>query len=108
MCLYNGNELLIETNIVTGTLDTPTRIGLFKIYAKQTNRYLTGEDYNAHVNYWMPFDGGIGLHDAAWRKKFGGEIYLTDGSHGCVNMPKDITDDIYEEVSIGTKVLVHK
>jgi len=106
--LYDGNEVLIETDIVTGMPDTPTRSGLFKIYSKQTDRYLTGEDYNAHVNYWMPFDGGIGLHDASWRKKFGGDIYLTDGSHGCVNMPKDITDDIYEEVSVGTKVLVHK
>lgn len=106
--LYDGSELLIETDIVTGMLDTPTRSGLFKIYSKQTDRYLTGEDYNAHVNYWMPFDGGIGLHDASWRKKFGGDIYLTDGSHGCVNMPKNITDDIYEMVSIGTKVLVHK
>lgn len=106
--LYNGNEVLIETDIVTGKLDTATRIGSFKIYSKQTDRYLTGEDYNAHVNYWMPFDGGIGLHDASWRKKFGGDIYLTDGSHGCVNMPKDITDDIYETISVGTKVLVHK
>lgn len=106
--LYDGNEVLIETDIVTGKLDTPTRSGLFKIYAKQTDRYLTGDDYNAHVNYWMPFDGGIGLHDASWRKKFGGNIYITDGSHGCVNMPKNITDDIYEEVSVGTKVLVHK
>ena len=89
-------------------LDTPTRSGLFKIYAKQVDRYLTGEDYNTYVNYWMPFDGGIGLHDASWRKKFGGDIYLTDGSHGCVNIPKDITDDIFEKVSVGTKVLVHK
>lgn len=106
--LYDGNEVLIETDIVTGMLDTPTRSGLFKIYSKQTDRYLTGEDYNAHVNYWMPFDGGIGLHDASWRKKFGGDIYLTDGSHGCVNIPKDITDDIFEKVSVGTKVLVHR
>ena len=106
--LYDNNDLLLSTSIVTGKNDTPTRKGLFKIYKKQTDRYLTGEDYRAYVNYWMPFDGGIGMHDASWRKKFGGNIYIKDGSHGCVNIPKNIADDIFEEVEVGTKVLVHK
>jgi len=48
------------------------------------------------------------MHDATWRKKFGGTIYEKDGSHGCVNMPLDVTDDIYNNVSVGTKVLIHK
>lgn len=106
--LYEDNELLLSTSVVTGTNDTPTRKGLFKIYSKQTNRYLTGEDYHVHVNYWMPFDGGIGMHDASWRKKFGDDIYIKNGSHGCVNIPSNIADDIYEKVEVGTKVLVHK
>lgn len=106
--LYDENNVLLSTNIVTGKLDTPTNLGLFKIYGKQTNRYLTGEDYRSFVNYWMPFNGGIGMHDATWRKKFGGDIYVNNGSHGCVNMPLDITDDIYNNVSVGTKVLVHR
>ena len=106
--LYEDNDLLLSTSVVTGTNDDPTRKGLFEIYKKQTDRYLTGEDYHVHVDYWMPFDGGIGMHDASWRKKFGGNIYVKDGSHGCVNMPKNITDDIYDEVEVGTKVLVHK
>ena len=106
--LYDENNVLLSTDIVTGKLDTPTNLGIFKVYGKQTCRYLTGEDYSSYVNYWMPFNGGIGMHDATWRKKFGGDIYLDDGSHGCVNMPLDVTDDIYENVSVGTKVLVHK
>ena len=106
--LYDEDSLLLETDIVTGSPDTPTNIGLFKIYRKQENRYLTGEDYHVHVDYWMPFDGGIGLHDASWRRKFGGSIYLKDGSHGCVNMPSDKASDLYENVEVGTKVLVHK
>ena len=106
--LYDENNVLLSTDIVTGKLDTPTNLGIFKVYGKQTCRYLTGEDYSSYVNYWMPFNGGIGMHDATWRKKFGGNIYLNNGSHGCVNMPLDVTDDIYENVSIGTKVLVHK
>jgi len=106
--LYNDGELSLSTSVVTGKNDTPTNVGLFKIYAKQTDRYLIGEDYYSYVNYWLPFNGGIGMHDATWRKKFGGTIYEKDGSHGCVNMPLDVTDDIYNNVSVGTKVLVHK
>lgn len=106
--LYENKNLILSTSIVTGSPLTPTREGMFKIKRKQTDRFLTGEDYQAYVNYWMPFDGGIGLHDASWRKKFGSDIYLKDGSHGCVNMPKNITDDIFENVNVGTKVLVHK
>lgn len=56
----------------------------------------------------MPFDGGIGLHDATWRNKFGGNIYINKGSHGCVNLPYQTAEYIYENVKVGTKVLVHK
>lgn len=106
--LYNNNDLLLSTDITTGKKSTPTNYGLFQIYAKRMNRYLKGDGYESFVKYWMPFDGGIGLHDASWRKKFGGNIYVKNGSHGCVNLPLDITDNIYESVSVGTKVLVHK
>jgi len=106
--LYNDNELVLSTPVTTGKNSSPTREGRFEIYAKQKDRYLTGDGYRSFVSYWMPFDGGIGLHDASWRKNFGGEIYKKSGSHGCVNMPPSITDDIFEQVSVGTDVLVHK
>ena len=106
--LYNDSDNLVLTNIVTGKNTTPTNIGLFKIRSKETNRYLVGSDYSSYVNYWMPFDGGIGMHDAMWRKKFGGTIYQKKGSHGCVNMPFEAAQKVYEKVNVGTKVLVHK
>ncbi len=106
--LYEDVDILIQANIVSGKNETPTRIGNFSIYNKETDRYLKGEDYNSYVNYWMPFDGGIGLHDATWRNKFGGNIYINKGSHGCVNLPYQTAEYIYENVKVGTKVLVHK
>lgn len=106
--LYCENDVLITSKIVSGKPSTPTNIGSFKIKTKETNRYLKGEDYNTYVNFWMPFDGGIGLHDATWRKKFGDEIYLKKGSHGCINLPYEIAEYIYNNVNVGTKVLVHK
>lgn len=101
-----GEEIILESDVVTGKQNSmDTRIGMFEIYGKQTARYLMG---NSYVDYWMPFDGGIGLHDASWRDEFGGEIYINSGSHGCVNLPFEIAKQIYETSEVGTKVLVHK
>lgn len=106
---FVDNELLVTSSVVTGT-DTvsPTRIGWFEIYGRRYDTYLRGPGYKCHVDYWMPFDGGIGLHDADWRSEYGGEIYKTNGSHGCVNIPKEAVKIIYENSDNGTKVLVHK
>lgn len=105
--LYKDKGVILTTLCVTGKDSTPTRIGYFPIKYKTYDTYLKGPGYNSHVYYWMPFDGGIGLHDAAWRSEFGGDIHYNSGSHGCVNMPHDAAKTIYDNVSAGTKVLVH-
>ena len=48
--------------------------------------------YEQPVTYWMPFNGGIGFHDADWQPYFGGDRYLTGGSHGCINLPQKMPD----------------
>lgn len=105
--LYKDKDVILTTLCVTGKDSTPTRIGYFPIKYKTYDTYLKGPGYKSHVYYWMPFDGGIGLHDAAWRDEFGGDIHFKSGSHGCVNMPHDAAETIYNNVSTGTKVLVH-
>ena len=55
----------------------------------------------------MPYNRGEGLHDATWRQEFGGEIYKNNGSHGCINMPLDIAEKVYNAVSVGTVVEVY-
>ena len=67
---------------------------------------LRGADYASPVDYWMPFNGGEGLHDASWRSNFGGDIYHNSGSHGCVNLPVDVADDVYDMLSVGDRVFV--
>lgn len=103
---YLDNNIILDSDIVTGTENVnDTRIGMFSIYSRETKRYLQGRYY---VDYWMPFDGGIGLHDAGWRDSFGDEIYKTSGSHGCVNLPLDAAQKIYKNSHVGTNVIVHK
>ena len=106
---YKYGECILSTNLVSGKVSAGwyTPNGVFSIYAKDADCYLVGEDYRTFVNYWMPFYGGYGLHDATWRGSFGGEIYVYGGSHGCVNLPLSSAATIFNNASVGTKVIVY-
>ena len=105
---YEEGELKLETDIVSGNMrrrwDTPQ--GVNYVYNKQKNRVLRGQGYATPVKFWMPVDGAIGIHDADWRDEFGGDEYKTNGSHGCVNVPKEVMPQLYEMVVIGTPVIM--
>ena len=109
MTYFKDGEVLVTTDIVSGaTWGYPTPEGLYKVENKDTNCWLAGEDYNVHVDYWVGFIGNqIGLHDADWRTKFGGDNYLMNGSHGCINTPKEAMAEIYENIEVGVPLLVY-
>jgi len=109
MTYVKDNEVVVSTDIVTGaTWGYPTPPGLYKVENKDTNCWLSGDDYNVHVDYWIGFVGHtIGIHDADWRTKFGGTNYVRNGSHGCVNTPKEATALIFENIEVGVPVLVY-
>lgn len=110
---YKNGKLKLDSKVVTGKLtkDRRTTVGVHRIYGKQRDRYLgtmAVQGYRSFVHYWMPFNwDGQGLHDATWRNKFGGNIYKTGGSHGCVNLPYDFAGKLYDAISIGTPVVVY-
>lgn len=105
---YENGVLQIETDVVTGNmaLRRSTPAGTYYVYNKQKNRVLRGADYATPVKYWIPVYKAIGIHDASWRKSFGGEIYLTNGSHGCVNTPTEEVAALYDMVEIGTPCIL--
>lgn len=109
MYYYLNGELQIETPVVTGNtsrhMGTPS--GVNYVYLKQQDRILRGEGYASHVNFWMPVKGNIGIHDASWRSKYGGTIYQTNGSHGCINTPYNAMVQMYEMVEVGTPVVMY-
>ena len=108
MYYYEKGVLKLETEIVTGNMrrrmGTPEGVNF--VYNKQKNRVLRGPGYASPVKFWMPVKGGIGIHDAGWRKEFGGDIYQTAGSHGCINTPKDKMEELFDCVQIGTPVVM--
>ena len=110
--LIKNGEFVANTPCVTGTKGkSETPKGRFHIYHKEEDRYLQGKDlegkpYKSWVEYWMPFKGGCGLHDASWRNEFGGTIYQKKGSLGCVNLPHWFAEKVYDSVKINDEVCV--
>ncbi|MBR0373011.1 MAG: L,D-transpeptidase [Mogibacterium sp.] len=98
-------------DVITGRPGWETDPGIFNVYYKQRDVMLYGTEddyYESHVEYWMPFNGGAGMHDATWHSVFGGDLYLTQsGSHGCVGMSLEDAKTVYEIVDAGYLVVIY-
>lgn len=118
MWCYKDYELVVDTPVVTGN---PNKEGCAapsgSVWAMDCHKspatlgtYVT-MGYSSYVNFWMSFTGNVGIHDSSWRtedpERYGGDIYLTNGSHGCVNTPYDAAKKIYEVCRVGTAVVVY-
>lgn len=107
---YKNNKLIVETPIVSGTAgacDTPT--GYFEVRTMAAPAHLVGPTWDVTTEYWIGINlsNDIGLHDSPWRDSgYGGNIYTYDGSNGCINTPIDAIKKIYENISIGTPVII--
>lgn len=119
--LYNDNNVILTTPVITGKETTPTHEGLWHVYSISHHRDLVGANYTAYVDHFIAFNDGEGLHDAeyhscsynanhGWRNAvdFGGEKYLRSGSHGCVNMLRDAVEVVNDYAYIDMPVLVKK
>lgn len=111
-------SVVLESDFVSGKESNPTRLtpsGTYYIYNKERNRVLRGTkqpngkyEYESPVSYWMPFNKGIGLHDASWRSTFGRDIYINSGSHGCINLPTGFAGSLYSQIYVNLPVVVYR
>jgi hypothetical protein len=110
MWYYKDGVLLVETSVVTGNVSQgmSSPEGIFCLVGKEQNAVLKGEGYETPVSYWMPFYGGVGIHDAdSWRTSYGGTIYQYSGSHGCINTPTAQAAILFENIEIGTPIICY-
>lgn len=106
---YKDGELVIESDFVSGnpSRGNETPGGAYSITYTERNATLKGQNYRTPVSYWMPFNGNIGMHDSSWRSTYGGSIYKTNGSHGCINLPPAAAKTIFENIEKGVPVLCY-
>lgn len=107
-CYYQG-ELVLAADCVTGIPTYGTTKGTNKGYTE-----INGKSYNTTLMLDTPAEifisfnpDGEGFHDSK-RSQFGGDIYLTNGSHGCVNMRLEDVKVLDKHLKAGDHVLVHK
>lgn len=105
---YVDGEVYVDTPITSGSLahgGTDPRV--VYVYTKIPNKWLNGPTWHNFVKYWVAIQGSIGIHDASWRKEYGGQNYIYNGSHGCINTPLEAMEKIFDKVEIGTPVIVY-
>lgn len=109
MYYYKDGALVFDTDFVSGKLSNGNGSpdGVYKIVYKQSPSRLVGETYDTEVQYFIPFAYNVGFHDATWQPKFGGDWYLTHGSHGCINMSLDKVQQFYDMIEVGTPVVAY-
>lgn len=123
---YKGGVLVGISQISSGKEDTGTPAGRYKITQKSKDHksslygviknVATGETvndnadtrihkagpgqvfYNAPMPNFMRFNGGIGMHT--------GYLPGYAASHGCVRMPHHMSTKFFENVTVGTPVIV--
>ena len=110
MWCYKDGQLVVETPVVTGNSatghDTPSG-SVWAIDAKKKDAHF--KQFNVDVTFWLPFNGGVGIHDASWRSssEYVPSTFRSDGSHGCVNTPYEAAEQIFNTVDIGYPVIVY-
>ena len=106
--VYEEGRLVLDSKFVSGRMTRKryTPPGIFTLSFKQKHKVLRGPvqpdgsyEWESPVTYWMPFNKGIGFHDATWRGSYGGTIYNYSGSHGCINMPYKKAQALYEIIN---------
>lgn len=106
---HKDGKIITQGDVVSGSVATgnKTPAGTYKLKYKAKDSVLVGENYRSPVSFWMPFNGNIGLHDASWRSGFGGNIYVSNGSHGCINLPYSLAKEIFNNIDEGTPIICY-
>jgi hypothetical protein len=102
---YQGDQVLWQGYVSTGTAKFATPPGSYTVLSKLPSQtmegVLGGEYYNVpdvpDVMYFT--DRGHALHGTYWHNNFG-----TPMSHGCVNLPMDVADWMYQWSTVGMRV----
>lgn len=118
LTIINGTTVISQYTTSTGAWNTPTPTGTLYIFNK------IREPFSAEFNLWMPYwnglakapDGtgydGYGIHgivcwDQACNYREGANHIGTPVSHGCIRVDDAGIAYIYNNVPIGTPVVIH-
>jgi hypothetical protein len=101
--LYDNDQLVKTLICSSGSQATPSLTGMYAVYAKAEKLDMTGDGYFAPKVPWvLMFNGDYTIHGNYWSTNFG-----TPTSHGCVGLPLDQAEYLFNWTPIGTIVSIH-
>src|SRR5712692_10140156 len=120
---YEGDKPVLSTLVTSGGPELPTPVGTFRVIEKRYrfkfhSPWPKGSPYwyeDSQTTYALLFEGsGYFIHDAPWRSWFGPGSNAIDGrpgadgtgTHGCVNVPFGMAQQLYSWADVGTPVMV--
>ena len=105
---------VLQALCTVGKEETPTPAGEFKM-GKQRERFGLFEKYDCYAQYWSQIDGEIFFHSVLYNEPDGDTLikgtYKNLGratSHGCVRLTVPDAKWIYENVGVGSRVIVRE
>ena len=127
MRVYQNGKLVNTFLVTTGRPDKPSPPGTWWVEGKKSPTVFKAtvpksSPYwypDTPINYAMQYhSNGYFMHDSWWRADYGpgtqfphqdssGDIFSSQGSHGCVNMAKNNAGWLYSYVEIFTHVLIY-
>lgn len=112
---YDHGNQAMGTVVTTGRPSLPTDVGPMKIIYRQSP-FVMRSPWPKTSPFWYPdspvrkvmwfTETGEGLHDAPWRGDYGAGTNVYDGTHGCINLPGDRVDWVWDWAPDGTDVIV--
>lgn len=81
-----------------------TREGIFTVQWKSKRHF--SKQFEVYLNYWMPFNGGIGFHGLDGRSYYR-FLGRRRSSHGCVRISNETGAKLFPGTPSGTIVYVH-
>lgn len=102
---WENDQIVLETAVSTGLMQSPTVRGSFKVYKKLETRNMRGVSpvkgryYLPNVPHVMYFHKAYAIHGAYWHNNFGRRA-----SNGCINLPLDAALQIFNWAPEGTPV----
>jgi lipoprotein-anchoring transpeptidase ErfK/SrfK len=101
---WKGDQAIQSMIVSTGKAETPTIPGIFVIQSKRSLDRMRGADYDVpNVPYTMYYHRGYAIHGAYWHNRFG-----TPVSHGCINLPVEQAEWLFNWTSVKTPVIIHR
>lgn len=113
--VYRDGQLVYSCICVSGLptekKDRITRTGVWYIKEKKPEKVLVGEDYETPVKYWIRImwtgTGYHALNRSDWAN-WSPTLYLTRGSHGCLNLQEADAAMLYSIININDPVFIHE